>query len=56
MRGEDVERAFDLGANSFLVKPLGLGELTAMLRCLCDWIQFIQYPSLDVAGSKCAAP
>jgi CheY-like chemotaxis protein len=56
MRGEDVERAFDLGANSFLVKPLGLDELTAMLRCLCDWIQFNQYPSLDEAGSKCAAP
>src|SRR5688572_11317953 len=52
MRTEDVERAFDLGATSFLVKPLGLDELTAMLRCLCDWIQFNQFPTLTQTGSQ----
>jgi CheY-like chemotaxis protein len=52
MRGKDVERAFDLGATSFLVKPLSLNELTAMLRCLCDWIRFNQFPPLDEAGTK----
>jgi len=48
MRAEDVERAFDLGANSFLVKPSNLDELAAMLRCLRDWIQINQFPSLTV--------
>ncbi len=50
MREEDVERAFDLGTNSFLVKPGDLTTLTTMLRCLCDWIQINQFPSLDKAG------
>jgi len=52
IRSDDVERAFDLGANSFLVKPLALDELAAMLRCLGDWIQINQFPSLNEAGRK----
>jgi len=52
MRSEDVERAFDLGTTSFLVKPLSLDELAAMLRCLCDWIQFNQFPPLTETGRK----
>lgn len=40
MRREDLERAFDLGANSFLVKPSNLDELTKMLRCLGDWLAY----------------
>jgi len=55
MRIEDVERAFDLGATSFLIKPLGLEELAAMLRCLHDWIQISQFPPLVEAGKKWAA-
>lgn len=50
MRREDVERAFDLGATSFLVKPGSLDTLAAMLRCLGDWIQINQFPPLDAAG------
>ena len=49
-RSEDVNRAFDLGATSFLVKPIDLEELTAMLRCLCDWAQFNHFPALHEAG------
>ena len=44
MRTEDVERAFDLGADSFLVKPGTLDELIAMIRCLCDWLQHNHFP------------
>ena len=47
MRSEDVERAFDLGATSFLVKPGELVELTAMVRCLCDWMQMNHFPRLE---------
>jgi CheY-like chemotaxis protein len=46
MRDEDVERAFDLGATSFLVKPRNLDSLGAMMRSLCDWIQVSHFPSL----------
>jgi CheY-like chemotaxis protein len=52
MRIEDVERAFDLGATSFLVKPISLNTLAAMLRCLCDWVQISQFPPLNEAGRK----
>ena len=51
-RSEDVERAFDLGATSFLVKPGNLEALTAMLRCLCDWVQINHFPQLNEAGRK----
>jgi CheY-like chemotaxis protein len=35
-RSEAVERAFDLGANSYLVKSTALDDLIAMIRCLRD--------------------
>jgi CheY-like chemotaxis protein len=52
MRGEDVERAFDLGATSFLVKPSSLQALTTMMRCLNEWIQMNHFPPLTVAKRK----
>ena len=52
MRTEDVERAFDLGATSFLVKPGNLEALAAMLRCLCDWVQINHFPQLNETGRK----
>ena len=47
MRVEDVERAFDLGANSFLVKPSAIEDLVSMIRCLHDWVQINQFPPLS---------
>jgi CheY-like chemotaxis protein len=52
MRDEDVERSFDLGANSFFVKPSNLEALAAMMRCLCDWVKINHFPRLDAAGRK----
>ena len=49
MRPEDVERAFDLGANSYLVKPSTLEDLIAMIRCLSDWLQINHFPPLNEA-------
>ena len=46
-RPEDVERAFDLGASSYLVKPSNMDALVAMLRCLRDWIQINHFPPLN---------
>lgn len=48
-RLEDVERAFDLGANSYLVKPSDLEVLAAMIRCLRDWMQYNHFPPLNEA-------
>ena len=47
MRGEDLERVFDLGATSFLVKPSSLEALAAMMRRLCDWIEINHFPPLN---------
>lgn len=46
LREEDVDRAFDLGANSFLVKPSSIEGLTSIGRCLRDWIACNQFPQL----------
>lgn len=44
VRVEDVERAFALGAHSFLVKPTSISQLTAMLQCLRDWLRYNHFP------------
>ena len=51
-RPEDVEQAFELGANSFLVKPDTMNELTAMIRCLRDWLQYNHFPPLNQAVQR----
>jgi CheY-like chemotaxis protein len=44
---EDVERAFDLGADSYLVKPSDLKTFTEMMRCLRDWMRINYFPPLN---------
>jgi CheY-like chemotaxis protein len=51
IRDQDVERAIDLGANSFLVKPSTLDALAGMMRCLNDWVQINHFPSLSAQDS-----
>ena len=46
-RPEDVERAFDLGATSYVVKPSNMDALAAMVRCLRDRIQINHFPPLN---------
>jgi CheY-like chemotaxis protein len=47
MRTQDVERAFDLGANSFLVKPGRMEDFIEMIRCLRDWLRYNHFPPLN---------
>ena len=49
MRNEDMNRAFDLGANSFLVKPSDLEALTSMVQCLSVWVQLSHFVAIDQA-------
>ncbi len=44
MRMEDVKRAHELGAISFLVKPTSLEDLTSMMRCMGEWLQYNHLP------------
>jgi CheY-like chemotaxis protein len=51
MRPEDVERAFDLGAHSYLVKPSNLDAFVTMIRCLQDWIRINHFPPVGGAAT-----
>lgn len=35
--GQDVDKAYELGANSYVVKPTGSGRLETMVEALHDW-------------------
>ena len=52
LREEDVERAFDLGANSFLVKPSSIEGLTTIARSLRDWLRYIHLPPLNAVVKR----
>jgi len=39
----DIKRAYDLGANSYLVKPSTLDELTATAGCLLAWLKLSHF-------------
>ena len=44
----DIRRAYDLGANSFLIKPVVYDQLVEMMRAVCGyWLQVCELP---VAG------
>jgi CheY-like chemotaxis protein len=51
-RTEDIERAYDLGANAYLLKPSNLAGLTHLANTLVAWLQVSQVPPLgDPTGS-----
>jgi CheY-like chemotaxis protein len=44
----DITKAYDLGINSFLVKPSALEELTDMVRKICGyWLELNVRPPID---------
>lgn len=43
---EDIYRSYDLGANSFITKPVTFERLVEMMRALGQyWIEFVELPS-----------
>jgi len=43
---EDVYRSYDLGANSFITKPVTFDRLVELMRTLGKyWIEFVELPS-----------
>ena len=54
-RPDDIQRSYDLGANSYLVKPATLDELTVMAQCLLAWLKLSHfYVSEDEASNDAA--
>ncbi len=49
MRVEDVDRAFELGTNAFLVKPPAMNDLIGMMRTLRDWLMLNHFPTIPAA-------
>jgi CheY-like chemotaxis protein len=46
----DVNRAYDLGANSYLVKPVGFDALTDLVRILQGyWVEWNEKPEIEPA-------
>jgi CheY-like chemotaxis protein len=43
-RDSDVERAYELGANSYILKPSRLDELVALASAIDRWHQFLCLP------------
>ena len=52
-RAQDIERAYDLGANSYLVKPGNLDGLLKMATCLVAWLRLSHFaPVTEASGSS----
>jgi CheY-like chemotaxis protein len=47
----EVRKAYELGANAFLVKPPSLGERAEIARFLKDWLR-LNRTALDELGSR----
>jgi CheY-like chemotaxis protein len=44
----DVERAYDLGVNSYLVKPVGFASLLEMMNTFSEyWLNYTELPELS---------
>jgi len=52
MRLEDQERAYELGVQSFLVKPNAMEDLVDMMRTLRDWLEINHFPPLNSAVGR----
>lgn len=48
-RSEDIARSYELGVNSYLVKPGNLDGLVTMARCLFAWTRISHFPAKAVS-------
>lgn len=51
---EDVERAYALGANGYLVKPSSVTERAKIAAFFNDWLKFNQFPLAVTEGLRVA--
>jgi CheY-like chemotaxis protein len=55
-RGDDVEKAFDAGANAYLVKPNQFDALVEMVKAWYSLNQFMVFPALQEDTGAAKAP
>ena len=55
-RREDINRAYALGANAFLVKPGRLDELTHLAKTLLAWVRLGHFATTDELGEDLEIP
>jgi len=49
----DINRAYDLGANSYLVKPCGIETLTGLAQHLYNyWLDLNRHPDVQTGGGQ----
>ena len=51
-RAEDIQRAYHLGANSYLVKPGNLDGLLHLAKCLVAWLKLSHFAPLNEASEE----
>lgn len=52
-RPQDIDRAYELGVNSYLVKPGRLDELIHLAKCLCAWLKVSHFaPVIEESESR----
>lgn len=55
-RAEDIERCYDLGANSYLIKPGTLDGLMTLAKTVVAWLRLSQFSRPEAAqlnGARC---
>jgi CheY-like chemotaxis protein len=53
-RGDDIERAYSLGANAFVVKPASTTDRAEVTRFLRAWVEYNQPPLASSEGFRVA--
>ena len=50
---EDIEMAYERGANTYIAKPHSIDELTVILRALCEfWFKISMLPGTTRAPQR----
>lgn len=55
-RAADVERAYELGVNAYIVKPSRIDDLTMMVARLHEWHHFVALPKIAAKKEKESKP
>jgi CheY-like chemotaxis protein len=53
---EDIDRAYELGANAYLVKPVGFERLVEELKALDVWLSMNERPTFQHSQNCCVHP
>ena len=51
---DDVNRAYDMGINSYLIKPIELREIARLVRAFVEyWLIFSKHPTYPIVPEVC---